>query len=79
MLACTAPSLLVTPLLLYVSACYTYSLTDEGLVATLREAPQRCIILLEDVDAVFLGRELQDDWRGSRGITFRLTPLSLFS
>ena len=45
------------------------TLTDDSLAAMLREAPSRAIIVLEDVDAIFVSREEQErqSWDGSNG------------
>jgi hypothetical protein len=43
------------------------TLTDDSLAAMLREAPSRSIIVLEDVDAIFVSREEQErqSWDGN--------------
>lgn len=50
------------------------SLDDNSLAQCLREAPENAIIMIEDIDAAFHGREAQHDHEGSRrkggGITF---------
>jgi chaperone BCS1 len=45
------------------------TLTDDSLAAMLREAPSRSIIVLEDVDAIFVSREDQErrSWDGGNG------------
>ena len=45
------------------------TLTDDSLAAMLREAPSRAIIVLEDVDAIFVSREEQErqSWDGNGG------------
>ena len=45
------------------------SISDAKLNVRLHETPERSIILLEDVDAIFVQRETAD--RGSVGVTFR--------
>ncbi len=44
------------------------TLTDDSLAAMLREAPSRSIIVLEDVDAIFVSREEDSrSWDGGGG------------
>ena len=45
------------------------NLDDNKLASALREAPAGSILLLEDVDAVFVDREVQKDSNNS-GVTF---------
>ena len=46
-------------------------MNDNELASNLRDAPASAIVLLEDVDAVFVGRELQNS-KGAQqtGVTF---------
>ena len=45
-------------------------LTDTRLAASMREAPAGSIILLEDVDAVFVERQSADEKKKSNGVSF---------
>merc|ERR1719240_1236236 len=46
------------------------NLDDNGLAAALRDCPVNAIVLLEDVDAVFVDRKLQTEGRPAAGVTF---------
>eukprot|EP00756_Hemistasia_phaeocysticola_P066661 Hpha_TRINITY_DN9395_c0_g1::TRINITY_DN9395_c0_g1_i1::g.25851::m.25851/K08900/BCS1; mitochondrial chaperone BCS1 len=46
------------------------SLDDAALAALLREAPRDCVLLLEDVDAAFSGREYRGEGRREGGLSF---------
>jgi len=46
------------------------NLNDNGLAASLRDAPANAIVLLEDVDAVFVDRALQSEGGRGSGVTF---------
>jgi len=46
------------------------NLDDNSLAESLRDAPANAIVLLEDVDAVFIDRTLQSEGRRGSGVTF---------
>ncbi|HWK90248.1 MAG TPA: AAA family ATPase [Longimicrobium sp.] len=49
---------------LYIAALSDEYLTDERLLNSLQDMQERCVLLLEDVDAVCRGREMSGDGKG---------------